>query len=282
MCRHSSESRNPVVMLASEAIFIFPSRFIHKQDGDVMQKSTINNQKSTIVIGHLYPKQMNVYGDMGNVITLRYRLERRGFKVEYVVLNSLKDMEGRKIDILLGGGGQDSNQGVVQKDLLRSAKELQSQCDDGLVCLVICGMYQMFGHRFILPDGSEIAGAGILDLQTVAGEERLIGNIVIDTSFGRLVGFENHSGRTYLGSGLDPLGSVIQGAGNNGEDSTEGVVYKNIFGSYMHGPALAKNPTLADELISRALDRKGIHPVLDPLNDSIELQAAMIAAKRPR
>ncbi len=235
-----------------------------------------------ITIGHLYPKQMNVYGDMGNVITLRYRLERRGYKVHYLPLDSLKGIKDANVDILLGGGGQDSNQGLVQGDVVRHARELKAVCEDGLVCLMICGMYQMFGHKFILPDGTEIAGAGILDLQTVAGPERLIGNVVINSSLGKLVGFENHSGRTHLGSGLLPLGEVIKGAGNNGEDGTEGAVYKNVFGSYMHGPALAKNPLLADELIKRAFSRKARSEDIEPLDDFLEYQAATVAMKRPR
>lgn len=238
--------------------------------------------KKVITIAHLYPKQMNVYGDMGNVITLRYRLEKRGFQVEYKALDSLKELTNNKADIIIGGGGQDSNQGLVQADLVKHAAELRSQCEDGLVGLMICGMYQMFGHRFILPDGSEIPGAGILDLETTAGEDRLIGNIVIQSKYGKLVGFENHSGRTYLGSGMIPLGKVLKGAGNNGEDGKEGVVYKNIFGSYMHGPALAKNPNLADELIVRALERKGLDTKLEALDDFIENQAASLAMKRPR
>lgn len=235
-----------------------------------------------IIIGHLYPKQMNVYGDMGNVITLRYRLERRGIRVEYRPLDTLKDLSNIKPDIIIGGGGQDSNQGLVQSDLLKYAAQLKDQCEDGLVGLMICGMYQMFGHRFILPEGSEIPGAGILDLETKAGESRLIGNITIQSKFGKLVGFENHSGRTYLGSGLVPLGTVEKGAGNNGEDGKEGVMYKNVFGSYMHGPALAKNPGLADELIRRVLERRGLASNLEPLDDFIEYQAAAIAMKRPR
>jgi CobQ-like glutamine amidotransferase family enzyme len=238
--------------------------------------------KQKIIIGHLYPKQMNVYGDMGNVITLRYRLEQRGYEVAYEALNTLAEMKYQKIDILVGGGGQDSNQGLIQNDLQKYAGELKSQCDDGLVTLMICGMYQLFGHRFVLADSTEIAGAGILDLETKAGESRLIGNVVTQSKFGKLIGFENHSGRTYLGSGLAPLGKVLKGAGNNGEDQFEGAVYKNTFGTYMHGPVLAKNPQFADELLTRALAKKGISESLNPLDDFIEHQAARFAMKRPR
>jgi len=225
---------------------------------------------------------MNVYGDMGNVITLRYRLEKRGFTVDYIPIDSLKQLKDTNPDFILGGGGQDSNQGVVQSDLLKYAAELRSRCEDGLVGLLICGMYQMFGHRFTLPDGSQINGAAILDLETTAGEDRLIGNIVVDSPFGKLVGFENHSGRTYLGAQLRALGKVTKGAGNNGEDGKEGTVYKNVFGTYLHGPALAKNPRLADELIRRALEQRGVSTDLEPLDDFIEYQAAAVATKRPR
>lgn len=235
-----------------------------------------------IRLAHLYPKQMNVYGDMGNIITLRYRLEKRGFEVEYNALDSLKDLSRVNPDIILGGGGQDSNQGVVQGDLIKNKAVLKNMYEDGLPGLMICGMYQMLGHRFILPDGAEISGAGILELETKAGKNRLIGNVIVDSRFGKLVGFENHSGRTYLGTGVEPLGRVIKGAGNNGEDGWEGVVSKNVFGTYMHGPALAKNPLLADELIKRILKRKGIEVALEPLDDSIEHQAAIAAMRRPR
>lgn len=235
----------------------------------------------TITIGHMYPDAMNVYGDMGNIITLRYRLEQRGYKVAYKPLHSMAEFDG-SIDILLGGGGQDSNQGVIHEDLIRHKKELIAACEDGLVCLMICGMYQMFGRRFVLTDGSEIPGAGVIDIETKAGERRLIGNIVLESPFGSLVGFENHSGRTYLGSGLAPLGTVQKGFGNNGEDGTEGVIDRNIFGTYMHGPALAKNPRLADEILERLLRRRGLDTQLMMLDDSFEQHAADIAASRPQ
>lgn len=235
-----------------------------------------------IVIGHLYPKQMNVYGDIGNVITLRYRLEQRGIGVRYVPMESLKTLTEQKVDILVGGGGQDSNQELVQNDLRRHANELKSQCENGLVALMICGMYQLLGRQFVLPDGSKVDGAGVLDLETHAGSDRLIGNVVIDSSCGMLVGFENHSGRTFLGGELEPLGRVVSGAGNNGEDGTEGALYKNVFGTYMHGPCLAKNPLLADELIKRALARQGASGNLTSLDDTLECKAAEVAMKRPR
>ncbi len=239
--------------------------------------------KQKITIGHLYPKQMNVYGDMGNFITLRYRLEQRGYTVAYVPIDSLKSITDTAVDIMIGGGGQDSNQTLVQADLQKYANELRAQCSDGLVSLMICGMYQLFGNRFILSDESEIAGIGIINLETKASEERLIGNTLIKSEFGSLVGFENHSGRTFLGSGVKSLGEVVKGAGNNGISGEEGAVVDNVFATYLHGPVLAKNPIFADELIRRALLRKyGLNTELKPLDDFLELQAAAVAAKRPR
>lgn len=237
--------------------------------------------KNTITIAQLYPKQMNVYGDTGNVITLTYRLKARGYSVNYLALDSLQSLNTQKVDILVGGGGQDSNQSLIQEDLQKYAAQLSAQCSDGLVCLMICGMYQLFGHKFTLHDGTEIPGIGILDLETRGLESRLIGNINIKSEWGSLVGFENHSGRTYLGSDVKPLGTVIKGAGNNGEDGTEGAIYNNVIGSYMHGPALAKNPALADELLNRAISRRFGSTVLEPLDDFLELQAAALAIKRP-
>lgn len=237
--------------------------------------------KKQITIGHLYPKQMNVYGDMGNVITLKYRLESRGYTVKYVAVNKLDELS-RNVDILVGGGGQDSNQSLVQDDLLKHKSELVALCDDGVVALMICGMYQLFGNRFITTDGEELTGVGILDVETKADAERLIGNVVVDTSWGKLVGFENHSGRTYLGGNTKSLGVVLKGAGNNGHTGEEGAVAGNVFATYMHGPALTKNPLFADELIKRALERRyGKQLPLEKLDDQFERQASKVAQKRP-
>ena len=235
-----------------------------------------------VTIGHLYPKQMNVYGDMGNIITLRYRLETRGFTVDYQPIDDAGDLKLIKPDILIGGGGQDSNQDVVQGNLVKNKTLIKNQAESGAVMLMICGLYQLFGHRFIVSDHHIIENIGVLDLETKAGETRLIGNVVADSRWGRLVGFENHSGRTTLGSDVKALGKVIKGAGNDSQSGEEGAVYNNVFGSYLHGPMLAKNPEFADELIKRALKNKGESDQLEPLDDEIENIAAKIAAKRPR
>lgn len=235
-----------------------------------------------IVIGHLYPKQMNVYGDMGNVLTLRHRLVKRNITCEYIQIDSLKQLNQSPIDILIAGGGQDSNQSLIEDDMHSYGSELIAQCSDGLTVLAICGMYQLFGNRFVMGGGGELKGLGIIDMETKAGDDRLIGNVIVDSPFGLLVGFENHSGRTYLGDGVAPLGKVIKGAGNNNETTEEGAVVNNVFGTYLHGPALAKNPIWADELIKRALCRKGLSEELVDIDDTIANFAAKLAAKRPR
>lgn len=234
-----------------------------------------------VTIGHLYPKQMNVYGDMGNIITLRHRLEARGYSVEYLPLDSASGVN-TKIDILVGGGGQDSNQDLVQQNLLKSQNKIKKMAEEGMVMLMICGLYQLFGHRFVVNKTHIIEGIGVFDAETVAGETRLIGNVVIDSEWGKLVGFENHSGRTMLDAGAEPLGTTIKGAGNNGETKDEGAVIHNVFGSYLHGPLLAKNPQFADELIIRALKNRGENVTLAPIDDEFELRAQQIAMKRSR
>lgn len=238
--------------------------------------------KRKLIVGHLYPQEMNVYGDMGNIITLRYRLEARDIAFEYKPINRLSDLGNSRVDLLVGGGGQDSNQADIQADLRAYAPALKERVEQGLTCLMICGMYQLFGNRFVTEDGTEIIGARILNVETIAGKDRLIGNVVINSDWGQLVGFENHSGRTHLGEGVKPLGTIVKGAGNNGSDKSEGAVQHNVFGTYMHGPVLTKNPKLADELIERALKFSGQSAKLELLDDSLEHRASRVASKRPR
>lgn len=247
-----------------------------------MVKNVIKSKDKTIKIAHLYPDKMNVYGDMGNISTLIYRLEARGYKAEYMQIDSAQDLKGKKPDIIVGGGGQDSNQEGVQRDLLEHAGILKELHGDNVVGLMVCGMYQLFGKRLSLTSGLKSDGVGIFSIETVAGDERLIGNIVIESKYGKIVGFENHSGLTELDPSAIPLGHVIKGAGNNGNDGTEGVVSKNMFGTYMHGPVLAKNPVFADELIHRAISRRYGSFELEPIDDSLEIAAAKRAALRPR
>jgi CobQ-like glutamine amidotransferase family enzyme len=236
----------------------------------------------TINILHLYPKEMNLYGDHGNVLTLVRRCEWRGIKAK-VIPHEIGEPLPKDIDIIFGGGGQDSGQNKIEEDLIRLAPKLKKLIDDGMPCLVVCGLYQLFGRAFVTADSHRIQGTGILDLETHANKERLIGNIIVQSpQFGEIVGYENHSGLTKLDNPAECLGKVIDGAGNNGQDGTEGCFYKNCIGTYMHGPILPKNPQIADYLIKKAIERQGKNIELKKLNDHEEEQAHRSAVSRPR
>ena len=235
-----------------------------------------------ITLIHLYPREMNIYGDTGNVLVLRRRLQWRHIPVEVVPIN-VGDPLPTDVDILLGGGGQDAAQGEIGADFASRGAQLRAMADDGVVMLTICGTYQMLGHEFITHEGRHIAGVGVLDVVTRGQADRLIGNNYVDTAeSGRLVGYENHSGMTTLGAGVEPLGTTQPGRGNNGRDSTEGAVRDNVIGTYLHGPVLAKSPRFADDLIRRALRRRGEPPELEPLDDALPELAARVAVGRPR
>ena len=236
----------------------------------------------TLTLVHLYPREMNIYGDTGNVVVLRRRLEWRGLPVSVVPV-SVGDALPNDADILLGGGGQDAAQGEIGADFVSRGAQLRAMADDGVVMLTICGSYQLLGHEFVTHDGHRIAGIGVLDVVTRGQSERLIGNNFVDTDdVGRLVGYENHSGLTELGAGVRPIGTTQSGRGNNGRDHTEGAVRDNVFGTYLHGPVLAKSPRFADDLLRRALARRGIDDALEPLDDGLAEQAARVAVGRPR
>jgi CobQ-like glutamine amidotransferase family enzyme len=231
---------------------------------------------------HLYPREMNIYGDTGNVLVLRRRLRWRGMPVDVVPV-SVGDPLPSDADIVLGGGGQDAAQGEIGADFASRGAQLRAMADDGVVMLAICGTYQMLGHEFLTFEGRRIEGVGVLDVVTRGQATRLIGNNYVDTpDAGRLVGYENHSGLTELGTGVRPLGTTGAGRGNNGKDGTEGAVRDNVIGTYLHGPVLAKSPAFADDLIRRALARRGESTDLAPLDDSLADLAARVAVARPR
>ena len=235
-----------------------------------------------IKLVHLYPREMNIYGDTGNVVVLRRRLEWRGLPVEVAPV-SVGDALPHDADILLGGGGQDAAQGEIGADFASRGAQLRAMADDGVVMLAICGSYQMLGHEFITQEGRHIHGVGVLDVITRGQSQRLIGNNYVDTEdAGRLVGYENHSGLTDLGPHARPLGRTQPGRGNNGRDQTEGAVRDNVFGTYLHGPVLAKSPRFADALLRRALLRRGAAADLEPLDDTLADRAAQVAVGRPR
>jgi len=229
-------------------------------------------------IAHLYADEMNIYGDRGNILTLTRRAEWRGIRVEVRAIGRGPSPDLSDIDLIFWGGGQDRDQELVFTDAAaHKVQAIRAAIDAGTVVLAVCGGYQLLGEYYVTADGKQLPGLGLVDLRTVPGSRRNIGNIVIETSgLGltppTLVGFENHSGKTYLGPGLQPLGRVIRGAGNNGEDGFEGVAAGNVFGTYLHGSLLPKNPHLADLLLSRALGRRGLSR-LEPLDDSVEMSA---------
>lgn len=232
-------------------------------------------------IVHLYPREMNIYGDTGNTLILQRRLEWRGFKPEIEHVGAGNKLP-KDIDIIIGGGGQDSGQVTIQEDLMKKTAELKAMGDDGVAMLMICGMYQLFGHHFLTIGGEKLKGIGYFDLVTVGGPKRFIGNIRTRSHFGHLVGYENHSGLTNLAEGQRPLAQCKKGQGNNGRDRTEGAIKNNVLGSYLHGPILSKNPVLADELLSRAINRRYGEQKLESLDDKLENSAAEIAAKLTR
>lgn len=247
-------------------------------------------KKQTITIGWLYPELMSIYGDRGNVICLQKRCELRDIDVKVLLVGlQTTEKELASCDLLLMGGAQDSQQTIVSKDLVKKKKTLSSLIESGVPGVYICGAFQFLGKYYKEADGTIIDGLGIFDLYTEnPGNNfpRLIGNMAFDASglLGiekAMVGFENHGGRTYLGMGVSPLGRVIKGFGNNGEDGTEGSVYKNSIGTYSHGPILPKNPEIADWLIQKALEKKYKQSIaLSPLDDTISQKAKQAILQR--
>lgn len=233
-------------------------------------------------LAHLYPDVMNIYGDRGNVIALQYRCEARGIAVQVVDVNIGDAFDPAEFDLVLIGGGQDREQRRIADDLVARGAALKAAVEDGLPALAVCGGFQLFGHRYVDHEGGVIPGIGIFDLETRHPgplADRCIGDVVLATEFGEMVGFENHGGRTYLAPGQAPFGTVRRGFGNNAEDGGEGARTKNAIGTYLHGSLLPKNPALADHLILAALRRRyGESVDLPPLNDRLEDRAHAVAA----
>jgi CobQ-like glutamine amidotransferase family enzyme len=249
-------------------------------------------ERRRIKLAHLYPDAMDLYADNGNVLAVRRRCEWRGIDVEVVEVLVGQPAELDDADLIVMGGGQDAAQVQVASDLVRRGAVLRELIDGGAAALLVCGGFQLFGTEYVSASGESLPGIGVFDARTVAGDDRVIGNIATSVSLRRwgaahayapidVVGFENHAGRTVLGPGVEPFGSVIHGGGNLGDGSVEGAVYRNAVGTYLHGPLLPKNPRVADHLIIAALaHRYGFAEPLAPLDDVVEMGAHRIAFER--
>ena len=239
--------------------------------------------KRQIRLAHLYPKMLNIYGDLGNVLTIKKRCEWRDIEITIDEINIGDPMSEH--DMYFIGGGQDMQQIAVAKELQKNKAFLQNEQNLNAVFLAICGGYQLLGNYYQPHDGERLEGIGLLDVYTVAGSNRFIGNVTAEVDYLKkktLVGFENHRGLTYLNGKTKPISHVIIGKGNNGKDKTEGARYKNVFGTYLHGSFLPKNPHFADYLIGLALQKKyGVEMELESLDDSLEYYAHASVVEKP-
>ena len=206
-------------------------------------------------LAHLYPREMSLYGDTGNVLAVRKRLEWRGHASEVLPVEVGAPFDFSSVDMILGGGGPDSGQANVAADFLTRGRDVRAAIEAGVPVLAICGMYQLFGLSFTTNDGEVLPGIGVFDAVTVATRRRIVGDVELATRFGHLVGFENHSGLTRLGPNQEPFGHVVSGRGHGRRRRDDGAVTGTAIGTYLHGPVLPRNPVLADFLIDQALER---------------------------
>lgn len=241
-----------------------------------------------LVVGHLYPEYLNIYADRGNIAVLARRAAWRGIHLEVRAIGLGDPVPVGEVDLLYIGGGQDREQALVAPDFAGKAAAVREALAGGAALLAVCGGYQLLGRSYLGHGGVELPGAGILPLHTVAGERRLIGDVLLECELApgdrhTLAGFENHAGRTLLDAGAEPLGRVVAGFGNDGESGFEGCRLGRAIGTYLHGPLLPRNPWLADWLLAQALARReGSVPVLAPLADTLEHEAHAVAARRAR
>jgi CobQ-like glutamine amidotransferase family enzyme len=244
--------------------------------------------KRKIVIGHLYPDYLNIYADRGNIAVLERRAAWRGIGFDYRTIGLGDKVNPDEHDLYYVGGGQDREQALIAPDLATKGGRLREAVEAGAAFLAVCGGYQLLGRFYRDRSGAELPGIGLLPHYTVAGERRMIGDVLLECELEpgqqrTLAGFENHAGRTYLDEGAEPLGRVVAGFGNNGDDGLEGSRVGNALGTYLHGPLLPRNPWLADWLIARALARRlGNPPDLEPLPDDFESSAQRVSAERAR
>jgi CobQ-like glutamine amidotransferase family enzyme len=234
-----------------------------------------------VVICHLYPELLNLYGDSGNILCLRRRLSWRHIGCEVVEVHTQDRASFADADLVFIGGGSDREQRIVCEFLLSEKEELKAYVEDGGVLAAVCGGYQLLGESYLMGD-ERVEGLGLIDFYTDRGDPRIIGNIVVQSSVADtpIVGYENHGGRTHLGSGVKSLGKVLYGGGNDGRSGEEGCLYKNVLATYVHGPLLPKNPQVADWLLSRALEHRYGDGELEPLDDTAELDANRVMYER--
>ena len=237
-----------------------------------------------IRVGHLYPDYLNIYADRGNIAVLAERARARGHELEVRAIGMGEPVPSGEVDLFYIGGGQDREQALVAQDLVAKAEGLREAVGQGAAFLAVCGGYQLLGRSYRDVAGDELPGIGLLPLVTVAGKRRMIGDVLLDCAWaGRpLAGFENHAGRTMLDPGGEPLGRVLAGFGNDGRSGFEGCRSGRVYGTYLHGPLLPRNPWFADRLLEDALAHAGLETTLDPLDDALEDTAHHVSAERAR
>ncbi len=237
-----------------------------------------------IRVGHLYPDYLNIYADRGNIAVLEARARARGHELDVRAIGMGDEVPAGAVDLFYVGGGQDREQELVAQDLVAKAEGLRAAVDGGAACLAVCGGYQLLGRSYRDVAGVELPGVGLLPLQTVAGERRMIGDVLLECEWaGRtLAGFENHAGRTILDEGAEPLGRIVAGFGNDGVSGYEGCRRGRVYGTYLHGPLLPRNPWFADRLLEDALAHAGSEERLTPLADELERTAHDVSAARAR
>ena len=235
-----------------------------------------------IVVGHLYPDYLNIYADRGNIAVLAERARARGHELDVRAVGMRDDVP--EADLFYVGGGQDREQALVAHDLATKAESLRAAVEGGAAFLAVCGGYQLLGHSYRDLSGAELPGIGLLPLRTVAGGRRMIGDVLLDCAWAgeTLAGFENHAGRTTLAAGAEPLGRVVSGFGNDGTSGYEGCRAGRVYGTYLHGPLLPRNPWFADRMLTEALAHAGIEEELAPLPDELEHAAHAVSAARAR
>ena len=237
-----------------------------------------------IRVGHLYPDYLNIYADRGNIAVLSARARLRGHELAVRAIGIGDSVPVGEIDLFYVGGGQDREQELVAHDLAAKSEPLREAVEEGAAFLAVCGGYQLLGRYFRDVAGVELPGIGLLPLHTVAGERRMIGDVLLECTWAgeTLAGFENHAGRTILDEAAEPLGRVVSGFGNDGVSGFEGCRYRRTYGTYLHGPLLPRNPWFADRLLEEALAHAGIEQRFEPLPDVLEREAHAVSAARAR